>query len=113
MRLVDNAGCASVEPQFPVGLPVTDLFCGASMLSGRRPQTELGARGELRRWTAAREYWDQAAGYLQLARFAADPGIRDRYLKVAQHYRTAAEAEERAALQTTQERQKAQERRKA
>jgi hypothetical protein len=80
------------------------------MLAGHRPQTELGARGELRRWTTAREYWNQAVGYLELARSAADPGIRDRYLKIARHYRTAAEAEEHAALQSTQERQKSQKR---
>jgi hypothetical protein len=71
------------------------------MLSGRRPQAVLGARGELRRWTAARECWDRAVGYLQLARYSSDPGIRDRYLKIAQYYRTAAEAEERAALEKT------------
>jgi hypothetical protein len=71
------------------------------MLAGRRPQAELGARCELRCWTAAREYWDRAAGNLELAQSAADPSVRDRYLKIAQYYRTAAEAEERAANQST------------
>jgi hypothetical protein len=71
------------------------------MLAGRRPQAELDARGELRAWTAAREYWDRAAGNLELALSAADPGVRDRYLRIAQYYRTAAEAEERAANQST------------
>jgi hypothetical protein len=71
------------------------------MLPGRRPQAELDARGELRCWTAAREYWDRAAGYLDLAQSAPEPSIRNRYLKIAQYYRTAAEAEERAANQST------------
>jgi hypothetical protein len=71
------------------------------MLAGRRPQAELDARGELRCWTAAREYWDRAVGYIELAQSAADRSVRDRYLKIAQYYRTAAEAEERAAHQST------------
>ncbi len=74
------------------------------MLPDSRPQAKLGARGELRRWTAAREYWGRAVEFLELARFAADPGIRNRYLRIAQYYRTAAEAEERAAIQSTDER---------
>lgn len=74
------------------------------MLSDSRPQAKLDARGELRRWSAAREYWGRAVEFLELARNAADPGIRDRYLKIAQYYRTAAEAEERAAFQSTDDR---------
>jgi hypothetical protein len=71
------------------------------MLAGRQPQAELNARGELRCWTAAREYWDRAVGYLELAQSADDAGVRDRYLRIAQYYRIAAEAEERAANQST------------
>jgi hypothetical protein len=78
------------------------------MLSDSRPQAKLGAkldaRRELRRWTAAREYWERAVAHLELARSAADPGIRSRYLRIAQYYRTAAEAEERAAFESADER---------
>jgi hypothetical protein len=74
------------------------------MLSGSRLQAELGARGELRRWATARQYWDRAVEYLELARAAADPDIQSRYLKIARHYRAAAEAEERAAFARTDER---------
>lgn len=74
------------------------------MLSGSRSQAELGARAELRHWATARQYWGRAVGYLELARAAADPGIRNRYLKIARYYRTAAEAEERAAFEKTEKR---------
>ena len=67
----------------------------------RRASEELmsdnRARQELRHWTRARGYWNRAAEFLKLACSASDPNVRDRYVTIAQHYRTLAEAEERGA----------------
>jgi hypothetical protein len=41
---------------------------------------------------------------LELASSASDPNVQDRYLTIAQHYRTLAEAEERGAEQKGTER---------
>jgi hypothetical protein len=54
-------------------------------------------RQELRDWTKARGYWDRAAEFLELASNTSDPNVQDRYITIAQHYRTLAEAEERGA----------------
>ena len=55
------------------------------------------ARRELSDWTRARSYWDRAAEYLELAATASDPNVQDRFIRIAQHYRVLAEAEERGA----------------
>ena len=57
------------------------------------------ARQELRHWTRARSYWNRAVEFLQLACSASDPNVQDRYVTIAQHYRTLAEAEEQGAEQ--------------
>jgi hypothetical protein len=62
------------------------------------------ARQELRDWTRARDYWNRAAEFLKLASNASDPDVQNRYLTIAQHYRTLAEAEERNAEQKGTER---------
>jgi len=61
-------------------------------------------RQELRDWTKARGYWDRAAEFLELASNTSDPNVQDRYITIAQHYRTLAEAEERGAKQKGTER---------
>src|SRR5262249_43027923 len=40
-----------------------------------------------------------ATGYLQLARSASDPDVRDRFITIARHYRSLAEIEQRIADQ--------------
>jgi hypothetical protein len=60
-------------------------------------------RQELRDWTRAHSYWNRATEYLELAS-KSDPNVRDRYITIAQHYRTLAEAEERGAEQKGTER---------
>jgi len=62
------------------------------------------ARQELRHWTRARGYWNRAAEFLELASNTFDPNVQDRYITIAQHYRTLAEAEERGAEQKGTER---------
>ena len=75
-------------------------------------RTELGAEGSFQRrqfqprardilvsWTRAREYRDKEANYLQLARSASDPDARDRFMGIAQHYRSLAMIEESIADQ--------------
>ncbi len=61
-------------------------------------------RQELRDWTMARGYWNRAAEFLKLASGTSDPNVRERYVTIAQHYRTLAEAEERGAEQKGAER---------
>jgi hypothetical protein len=48
------------------------------------------ARDILLSWTRAREYREGEASYLQLARSASDPDVRDRFVAIAQHYRSLA-----------------------
>ena len=61
-------------------------------------------RQELRDWTRARGYRDRAAEFLELASNASNSDVQNRYVKIAQHYRTLAEAEERGAEQKGTER---------
>ena len=63
----------------------------------RRPKSpEKRARvlAELRAWTRAREYRDRAGEYLELAGRTPDPDVQRRFVAIAQHYRTLAQAEE-------------------
>jgi hypothetical protein len=62
------------------------------------------ARQELRDWTMARGYWNRAAEFLKLASNTSDTDVQNRYVTIAQHYRTLAEAEERDAEQKGTER---------
>ena len=55
------------------------------------------ARDELLAWTTAQAYWDRAIKHLKLARSASDPDVQLRYMAIARHYRTLAQAEERTA----------------
>ena len=73
------------------------VFSGSRMLPDRRPHGELHARGELRDWVRARGYRDHAADFLDLARSASNPDVKNRYVTIARHYLTLAEAEERSA----------------
>jgi hypothetical protein len=57
------------------------------------------ARDILISWARAREYRDGEAGYLQLARSASDPDVRDRFIAIAQHYRSLAKIEQSIADQ--------------
>jgi hypothetical protein len=74
------------------------------MLSDRRPDGELRARGELRDWVRARGYRDHAADSLDLARNASNPDVKSRYVTIARHYLMLAEAEERSAVRKSMER---------
>ena len=57
----------------------------------------LHRREELRHWSKAREYRERAIGYLELARLTPNLDAQNRFIKIAQHYRALAEAEERDA----------------
>jgi hypothetical protein len=57
------------------------------------------ARDILISWTRAREYRDREANYLHLARSASDPDARERFIRIAQHYRSLATIEESIADQ--------------
>jgi hypothetical protein len=52
------------------------------------------ARDILISWARPREYRDGEAGYLQLARSASDPDVRDRFIAITQHYRSLAKIEQ-------------------
>ena len=65
---------------------------------------ESHARDELRDWARARVYRDLENKNLELARRASDRGVQKRYLTIAQHYRTLAEAAEQSAYQKGAER---------
>src|SRR5579872_4059410 len=80
------------------------VFSGDRMLPDRRPHGELYARAELRDWVRARGYRDHAADFLDLARSASNPDVKNRYVTIARHYLTLAEAEERSANQKSVER---------
>ena len=64
-----------------------------------QPRFQPKARDVLLSWARKREYWDRAIRYLKLARFASDPDVRGRFMIIARHYRSVAEAEERIAEQ--------------
>jgi hypothetical protein len=55
---------------------------------------QLETREEIRHWTRAHTYRDQAISYLKLAGMTVDPDVQNRFIKIAQHYRTLADAEE-------------------
>ena len=57
------------------------------------------ARDILVSWARAREYRYGEAGYLQLARSTRDPDVRDRFIAIAQHYRSLATIEQSIADQ--------------
>ena len=67
--------------------------------SFQRRQFQPRARDILVSWTRAREYRDGEARYLQLAHSASDPGLRDRFVAIAQHYRSLAKIEQSIADQ--------------
>ena len=48
---------------------------------------------------AAERYRDRAAEFLELASNASNSDVQNRYVKIAQHYRSLAEAEGRSAEQ--------------
>jgi hypothetical protein len=79
-------------------LQASDSCAGTKLMSDNR------ARQELRDWTRARGYWNRAAEFLKLAADASDRDVQNRYVTIAQHYRTLAEAEERGAEQKGTER---------
>jgi hypothetical protein len=70
------------------------------MSADNQPQ----ARDELRDWTRAREYWDRATDYLELARGTSDRSVQLRYARIARHYRAVAWAERREAARKGDER---------
>jgi hypothetical protein len=57
------------------------------------------ARDILVSWTRMREYRDGEARYLELAHTTSDPGLRDRFVSIAQHYRSLAKIEQSIADQ--------------
>ena len=67
--------------------------------SFQRRQFQPRARDILVSWTRAREYRDGEARYLQLAHSASHPGLRDRFVVIAQHYRSLAKIEQSIADQ--------------
>ncbi len=73
-------------------------------MSDGRSHGELHAREELHSWVRARGYRDRAAESLELAQNESDPDVQNRYVTIAQHYRTLAEAEERSADRKSAER---------
>ena len=65
----------------------------------QQTQFQPRARDVLVSWARARECRDRATGYLQLAKSAPAPDVRDRFIAIAQHYRALAIAERRIANQ--------------
>jgi t-SNARE complex subunit (syntaxin) len=55
---------------------------------------------DLARRLEAQGYRDRAAENLKLAENAQSPDVRERYLKIAQHYLELAEVQEQSAKQT-------------
>jgi hypothetical protein len=51
------------------------------------------AREELLAWAKARDFRDRATEYLNRARLEPDGDVQRRFVDIAQHYRTLAEAE--------------------
>ena len=56
-----------------------------------RPQHS--AREELLAWAKARDFREQVTEYLNRARLEPDGDVQRRFVDIAQHYRTLAEAE--------------------
>jgi hypothetical protein len=56
-------------------------------------------QGNLAGWIRIQTYRDRAAENLKLAETALAPDVRERYLKIAQHYLELADAQERSAKQ--------------
>jgi hypothetical protein len=67
--------------------------------SFQQPQFRSKARSILIGWARARDYRDGATSYLQLARSASDPDVRDRFIAIAKHYHSLAKIEQRIADQ--------------
>ena len=65
--------------------------------SSRQQQFRPKARDILVSWARAREYRNGEASYIELARSASDPDARDRFIGIAQHYRSLAMIEQRIA----------------
>ena len=61
------------------------------------PADRLLRREELRHWAKSREYRERAIGYLELARLTPNVEVQNRFIKIAKHYRSLADAEERDA----------------
>ena len=59
-------------------------------MADEEPQGNLGL------WIRIRAYRDRAAQNLKLAETALTPDIRERYLKIAQHYLELADVQERS-----------------
>ena len=74
------------------------------LVSYDRPRERRGARQELLSRGRGRSYRDRAAVYLSLARCVSEGDVRNRYVTIAQHYRTLADAEERDAARHASER---------
>ena len=70
-----------------------------SEASFQQQQFRPRARDILVSWTRAREYRDGEARYLQLARSTSDPDVRERFVAIAQHYRSLAKIEQSIADQ--------------
>jgi hypothetical protein len=66
---------------------------GDDLVSEKRSR----ALAELRAWTQVRVYRDRASKYLELARRTPDPDVQKRFIAIAQHYDTLAQAEEQNA----------------
>ena len=67
--------------------------------SSRQKQFRPKARDILVSWARAREYRKGEASYLELARSASDLDARDRFIGIAQHYRSLAKIEQSIADQ--------------
>ena len=67
--------------------------------SFQRRQFQPRARDILVSWTRAREYRDKEASYLQRAQSASDLDARERFIGIAQHYRSLAKIEQSIADQ--------------
>jgi hypothetical protein len=57
----------------------------------------FGTREEIPQWTRAETYRNQAISYLKLAGMTVDLDVQNRFIKIAQHCRMLADAEERDA----------------
>jgi hypothetical protein len=67
--------------------------------SNQKQKFRPRARDILVSWTRARKYRESEAGYLRLARATSAPEVRDRYMAIAEHYRSLAKIEQGIADQ--------------
>jgi hypothetical protein len=81
-----------------MGHPFNSAELGAEE-SFQQRQFRPRARDILVSWTRMREYRDGEARYLQLAQRAFDARLRDRFVAIAQHYRSLAKIEQSIADQ--------------